>query len=151
MIVLSSASISHERLCETSPASLVPPNFSRGTSQCTDWQITDWNTSPSALLFLARHEVTGQQLIIKMLRKYQDTRYSLETLSKRQQCLLEALQRNRIFTPDLYIGLAPSYDLDLAKNTICIGEVIEHPTTELLDAAYRVCAADETARSGYQT
>jgi aminoglycoside phosphotransferase family enzyme len=134
MIVLSSASIPLERLWGASPAPLNFPNFSRGASQYTDWQITDWNTSPSALLFLAWHEVPEQQLIIKMLREYQDTRYSLETLEKRQQCLQEALQRNRIFTPALYIGLAPLCHLDLQQKTISIGEVIENSANRPLVA-----------------
>jgi len=99
----------------------------------SDCQITDWHISPSAQLFLVWHEATGQGLVIKMLRPYQDTRYSLETLDKRQRCLLEALQRNRVFTPELYLGLAPVYHLDLLKGSINIGEVMEHPTQMLLD------------------
>ena len=135
MIVLRSASTPPlELLCETSSSPHISTNFSRGTSQNTDYQITDWNKSPSALLFLAWHEATGQQLVIKMLRHYQDTRYSLETLNKRQQCLLEALRRNRVFTPELYLGLAPVHHLGLSQRTICIGEVIENPTQKLLDA-----------------
>ena len=134
MIVLRSASTPPlELLCETSSPH-ISTNFSRGTSQYTDCQITDWNKSPSALLFLAWHEAQGQRLVIKMLRRYQDTRYSLETLNKRQQCLLEALRRNRIFTPELYLGLAPVHHLDLSQSTICIGEVMEYPTQKLLDA-----------------
>ncbi len=135
MIVLRSASTSSlELLCETSPSPHIPVNFAIGTSHYTDCQITDWNKSPSALLFLVWHEITRQQLVIKMLRPYQDTRYSLETLSKRQQCLLEALKRNRNFTPELYVGLAPLYLLDLSQGIICIGEVMENPTERLLDA-----------------
>lgn len=135
MIVLSSASTPLlELFCEASPSPHICANFSTDTSQLTDWQISDWNKSPSALLFLVHHKVTGQQLVIKMLRHYQDTRYSLETLNKRQQCLLEALRCNRVFTPDLYLGLAPVYDLDLSQRTIRIGKVMEYPTQELLDA-----------------
>src|SRR5437588_12379688 len=108
MIVLSSASTPLlELLCETSSSPLISANFSRDKSEYTDCQITDWSKSPSAMLFLVWHEATEQQLVIKMLRPYQDTRYSLETPDKRQQCLLEALQRNRVFTPELYLGLAP--------------------------------------------
>lgn len=135
MIVLSSASRPPlELLCKASPSLRIPANFAVGTSHYTDCQITDWNKSSSALLFLVWHEATGQQLVIKLLCPYQDTRYSLETLSKRQQCLLEALRRNRVFTPELYIGLAPSYLLDLQQRTIRIGEVMENPTKESLDA-----------------
>jgi aminoglycoside phosphotransferase family enzyme len=135
MIVLSSASTPLlELLSATQSSPHISANFSNGMSQYPNYQITDWHKSPSALLFLGRHEATGQQFVIKMLRPYQDTRYSLKTLSKRQQCLLEALRRNRVFTPELYIGLAPLYCLDLQQRTICIGEVMENPTRELLDA-----------------
>src|SRR5712691_4444819 len=123
-----------ELLCETSSSPHISANFFRGTSHYTDCQISDWSKSPSAQLFLVWHEATGQQLVIKMLRPYQDTRYSLETLNERQQCLLEALLRNRVFTTELYLGLAPMYHLDLLQKTICIGEVMKYPTQKLLDA-----------------
>src|SRR5579864_1163835 len=97
------------------------PSYS--TFQHTDYSITDWSISPSALLFL----VDDEQLVIKMLCPYQDTRYSLKDLSERQQCLLEALKRNRVFTPELYLGLAPLYHLDRSQKNIRIGEVIEQP------------------------
>ena len=135
MIVLRSATTPPlETHCESSSPQYIPSNLPGTTSEYSDFQITDWNKSPSAQLFLVSHNVTKQQLVIKMLRSYQDTRYSLKTLAKRQQCLLEALQRNRVFTPELYIGLAPLYHLDPHKRTIRIGEVIENPTQTLLDA-----------------
>ncbi len=135
MIVLRNASTPPlEFLCETPSSPHISANLSTGPSQYTDWQISDWNKSPSALLFLVWHEATGQQLVIKMLRPYLDTRYSLEKLNKRQECLLEALLRNRAFTPELYLGLAPMYHLDLSQSTICIGEVMEYPTIKSLDA-----------------
>ena len=46
---------------------------------------------------------------------------------------LEALRRNRVFTPELYLGLAPLYYLDLSKRVLHIGKVIEYPTQNLLD------------------
>ena len=135
MIVLRSATRPPlETLCESSSPLRIPSNFPSAASEYTDFQITDWNKSPSAQLFLVSHHITKEQLVIKMLRSYQDTRYRLETLPERQQCLVEALQRNRVFTPELYIGLAPLYHLDPHKRTIRIGEVIENPTQTLLDA-----------------
>jgi aminoglycoside phosphotransferase family enzyme len=135
MIVLRSATTPPlETHCESSSPLYIPSNLPGTTSEYTDFQITDWNKSPSAQLFLVSHNRTEQQSVIKMLCSYQDTRYSLKTLAKRQQCLLGALQRNRVFTPELYIGLAPLYHLDPHKRTIRIGEVIENPTQTLLDA-----------------
>jgi aminoglycoside phosphotransferase family enzyme len=63
----------------------------------------------------------------------QDTRYSLETLDKRQQCLLEALESNRVFTPELYLGLAHVYHLNLVQGTMRIGQMIEYPMQTVLD------------------
>lgn len=73
------------------------------------------------------------EFIVKMLCCYKDTRYSLETPEKRQECLVEGLQRNREFTPDIYLGLAPLYGFDLEKGTIRIGNIMHDPTRDLLD------------------
>jgi aminoglycoside phosphotransferase family enzyme len=124
MIVLRSASMPVLELVDEQVS------FSHTFAQYIDYSITDWSISPSARLFL----VDDERLVIKMLRPYRDTRYSLETLSKRQQCLLEALGRNRVFTPDLYIGLAPLYNLDLSQKTIRVGKAIEDPAENSLDA-----------------
>lgn len=135
MIVLRSATTPPlETHRESSSPLHIPSNFPSATSEYTDFQITNWNKSPSAQLFFVSHHITKQQLVIKMLRSYQDTRYSLETLPKRQQCLLEALQRNRVFTPESYLGLAPLYHLDPPTKTIRIGKVMEDPTPTLLVA-----------------
>lgn len=133
MFVLSSASTPPlELLCEPSSPH-ISTKISRATSRYTECQILDWNKSASALLFLVSHEATGQKLVIKVLRSYQDTRYSLGTLEKRQRCLLEALRCNRVFTPELYLGLAPLYHLDLSERVICIGELMGYPTPNLPD------------------
>jgi aminoglycoside phosphotransferase family enzyme len=134
MIVLRSTSTSPLAFlfdAKTSPS--ISAAYSNITPDYTEWMITDWHDSPSAILFLVEHETSGERRVIKMLRSYQDTRYSLETLEKRQQCLLEGLERNRVFTPELYLGLAPVRHLDVAQGTICIGEAIEYPTQKLPD------------------
>lgn len=70
---------------------------------------------------------------MKVLRGYKDTRYSLETPDKRQQCQLEALQRNRTYTPEVYLGLARIFDFSPPFDHIRIGELIENPSQEILD------------------
>jgi len=107
--------------------------FHKDTSLYTDCHIKDWFVSLSAFLFLVRREGSGEALIIKMLRSYKDTRYSLETLEKRQHCLLEGLRRNKVFTPELYIGLAPVYSFDQQHGTIRVGEIMDKPTKASLD------------------
>jgi aminoglycoside phosphotransferase family enzyme len=135
MIVLRSASTPPlALLCVAESSPYISTIHAISTLQRADCQIADWNSTPAALLFLVDHKVSGQRLVIKILRPYRDTRYNLETLSERQQCLLEALERNRVFTPELYIGLAPLYNLGLSQGTISIGEVMEYPTASSLDA-----------------
>lgn len=135
MIVLGmrSASMLPGFLFETESSSDTLIDFHRGASLSTDFAIKDWCNSLSSFLFFVRHEETGRRFIVKMLRSYKDTRYSLETRIKRQQCLLEGLWRNRVFTPELYIGLAPLYGFDQQEGTIRIGEIMVNPKKSSLD------------------
>ena len=136
MIVLgmgSALTLPPEFLHETGSSSDTLTISHTDTSPYTDFQIKDWFVSLSAFLFFVCHEGSGQEFIVKMLRSYKDTRYSLETLEKRQQCLLEGLRRNRVFTPKLYIGLAPLYDFDQQAGTIRIGKNMVNPTKASLD------------------
>lgn len=121
---LPSRSVSSNDTCKISAAS---------TSSHHHYRIEDERQSESALLLFARHVDTGKCIVIKRLREYKDTRYSLETLSKRQQCLLEALQRNRVFSSELYIGLARIYDENLTQGIVCTDEPLKTPTPEQLD------------------
>jgi aminoglycoside phosphotransferase family enzyme len=97
------------------------------------YQIEDIRQSECARILFARHTQTSERVVMKILREYQDTRYSLETIGMRQQCQLEALQRNRVFTPEVYIGLGRIHAPDLCKEQIFIDEIIEDPTKEMLD------------------
>jgi aminoglycoside phosphotransferase family enzyme len=74
---------------------------------------------------------TGESIVLKILCKYKDTRYSLEAVSERQQCQKEALQWNRVFTPEVYVGLARICDFDLNHETIVIDDIIEDPNETL--------------------
>lgn len=84
--------------------------------------------SDTSILFFTRHRFTKQRRVIKILRPYKDTRYSFETLDKRQRCQFEAIYKNRIFAPEIYIGLAPVYEQSL--NQICTGEIIKDPVKD---------------------
>ena len=87
----------------------------------------------SAWILFTEHTTKPERLVMKVLRGYKDTRYSLETRGKRQQCQLEALQRNRTYTPEIYLGLARIFDFSPSSDHIRIGELIENPSQELLD------------------
>jgi aminoglycoside phosphotransferase family enzyme len=92
----------------------------------------------NAWILFTRHASISERFVMKVLRDYQDTRYSLETRGKRQQCQLEALQRNRTYTPEVYLGLARIFDCSPPFDYIRIGELIENPSQEILepDAEY---------------
>ena len=70
---------------------------------------------------------------MKLLHDYKDTRYSQETPKKRQQCQLEALRRNRAFSPEIYLGLARVEQFNIPKKTISIGEILTCPTMNDLE------------------
>ena len=97
-----------------------------------DYKIENILESESAWVLFTQHSSTLERFVMKVLRNYQDTRYSLETIAKRQQCQLEALRRNRIYTPEVYLGLARIIDYP-APYHICLGEPIKNPTQDMLD------------------
>ncbi len=93
------------------------------------YQIEDIRQSECALILFARHTLTSERIVMKILREYKDTRYSLATLDERQQCQLEALKRNRVFTPEVYIGLARIDYLELPQGCFPIEEIIKTSTS----------------------
>src|SRR6266849_49555 len=70
------------------------------------YDIESKQKTSSAYLLFAKHKKSQDRVVIKILRKYQDTRYSLETPKERQPYQLEALHWNSMFAPGVYIGLA---------------------------------------------
>ncbi len=98
--------------------------------------IKDLRQSECTQILFTQNINTGQRLVMKILRDYKDARYSLETISKRQQCQLKALERNKVYTlgGEVYIGLARIKDLDLSQSCILIDEIINNPTKGMLDS-----------------
>lgn len=96
-------------------------------------------TSEAAKIFFARQKATGQDVVIKILREYKDTRYDLRTLQQRQQAQLEALRCNQKYTSGVYRGLAvmlsPLFDRDLLPgDVVCLSQVfgtVEEAKTHL--------------------
>ncbi len=97
------------------------------------YKVENVLASENAWILFTRHASISERLVMKVLRGYKDTRYSLETPDKRQQCQLEALQRNRAYTPEIYLGLARIFDFPPPFDYIHIGELIENPSQEILD------------------
>jgi aminoglycoside phosphotransferase family enzyme len=75
---------------------------------------------------------------MKVLRPYSDMRYKLSFVTERQQCQLEAFHQNRIFTPEVYVGMARLYNQPYEEAHILIGNIITSPTQEVFeqDAEY---------------
>src|SRR5713226_5300184 len=89
------------------------------------YEIEDTRLSECALILFARDTAESKRVVMKLLRDYADTRYSLNTLERRQQCQLEALERNKVFTPDVYQGLARADYFDLPQGTFPVSEIIK--------------------------
>jgi aminoglycoside phosphotransferase family enzyme len=86
--------------------------MSRGkrTKEC--YAIDQIQKSESAwILFAHRERREKERYVIKLLCHYNDRRYHLESLLRRQQCQIEALNCNSIFSPNVYVGLANAYQL----------------------------------------
>lgn len=105
-----------------------------GYLSCTSYTIEDSRVSEHALILFTQHTQTGERILMKILHDYKDTRYSQETPKKRQQCQLEALWRNRAFSPEVYIGLVRIVQYNLPKKTIWIDKVLPCPTACDLEA-----------------
>jgi aminoglycoside phosphotransferase family enzyme len=78
-------------------------------------------SSESAWIYFVRHEATDGQFVVKILRRYEDERYSQRTLKQRRDHQIEALRWNPIFTSGIYIGLAPV--LQRTSRHIALGEI----------------------------
>ncbi len=82
----------------------------------------------SASLLFTEHNNTKEHVVIKILRDYKVTRYSLVTPEERLWYQLEALYWNKKFAPRVYKGVAPILGRSYNPNSIVIGEIIENPT-----------------------
>src|SRR6266567_3524907 len=124
----------YSETCDTSSITFLvndPAGTFEYTEVCDVYEIESRKKSETSLVLFTHHEITKKPLVIKVLNKYKDTSYSLETTEERQQCQLEALRSNRLFTPEVYLGLASVLKADL--NRIVVGEVIVKPTRIMLD------------------
>ena len=94
-----------------------------------EYYIIDYvQKSESAwILFAHKEQQEDEQYVIKILCHYSDKRYHLDLLSRRQHCQKEALTCNSIFSPDVYVGLANAYHLQIQQKRI----ITSHPTHQL--------------------
>jgi aminoglycoside phosphotransferase family enzyme len=133
-----SSSSSH--IGETSyerPSSVATP-FESSFTPITPYEIESRQASESAWIFFVRDPFTSKPLVMKVLRPYRDMRYNLSSVTERQRCQLEAFHQNRIFTPEVYVGMARLYNQPSEEDHVLIGNIIAYPTQEVLeqDAEY---------------
>ncbi len=94
------------------------------------YEIRDKRESENASCLFVRNHL-GKDFVIKLLHKYEDSRYSLKKFGERQRCQLEALRSNRRFAPQVYFGMARLYEWD--DHRISIGEIMQNPIQEDID------------------
>jgi len=96
------------------------------------YKIESMRVSQPACILFAHHTLSNYTVVLKLLFEFQDTRYQLSSVDERQMCLLEALKWNRLFTPNIHIGLAHICNWDKKQALIEIDEIILNPRTEPL-------------------
>lgn len=127
-LYLSSESVSISSIVsEDDTPEVVPSSLSPDLSVITTYKIIKRQASESAWIFFAEEPGTSKPLVMKVLRSYSDSRYNLSGVAERLQCQLEAFQQNRIFTPEVYIGLARLYNQPIVEDHISMGGIIQHP------------------------
>jgi aminoglycoside phosphotransferase family enzyme len=95
------------------------------------YEVKKARLSESTLVFFARCCDTQQRLVIKILRDYEDTRYSLTDPQKRLACQIEALLWNQKITPGIYLGLGRVVEPDLSLlKQIAEGNPLHYITIE---------------------
>ena len=99
------------------------------------YEIESMRISEPACILFARNISSKDSVVLKLLFEYRDTRYNLATVGERQKCQLEALKWNRLFTPNIHIGLAHICAWDKEQAIIEIDEIIENPSLETLAPA----------------
>jgi aminoglycoside phosphotransferase family enzyme len=96
------------------------------------YEIESMRVSEPACILFAHHTSSNYRVVLKLLFKFQDTRYKLNSVDERQMCQLEALNWNRLFTPNIHIGLAHICHWDRKQALIEIDEIIQNPRMEPL-------------------
>jgi len=95
------------------------------TTVIRSYEIHGRHDSEPAYVFFVRREDTNENLVIKILRPFEDMRYNLKPRDKRRQCQLDALKWNTIFTQNVYLGLARIYTSDSMLDGLQSGGEIE--------------------------
>lgn len=82
------------------------PNAPEDASFTGHYDIVDTKKQETSTLLFARNRDTGEDVVIKVLSPYKDTRIELDTVSKRNECQRVAIRWNKKFASESYIGPA---------------------------------------------
>lgn len=115
--------------------SMAPISYSRipATPESQHYDIERIKASESAWVLFTRQRNTGEKVVMKILRDYEDDRYDLKERAKRHDCQLEAIRINREITPGVHRGLARINDIHVDQGRIDIGKIIKEPSNTKLD------------------
>lgn len=103
---------------------------SRERHRC--WIEKRLQTASAEILYTAYPD-EARPLVMKILRDYKDTRYDLQSPEVRRRCQLEALHRNRVFTPEVYKGVARVVFTSPWQDYIEVSDIISDPAEAALN------------------
>ncbi|SRR5579884_696455 len=113
------------------------PHLSRpqlyATRESQPYDIEKIKVSESAWVLFTRKSNTGEKVVMKILRDYEDSRYSLKERTQRQHCQCEAVRINREITPGIHLGLARVNDVYVDQRRVIVGDLIQKPSRSDLD------------------
>lgn len=69
----------------------------------------------------------AQPLCLKLWKPCHNDLYDTNSLEKCAEYLLEGLEFNRRFAPNVYLGLAPVIEFNEEAGNICLGKLVENP------------------------
>src|SRR6266446_6857148 len=104
-----------EELLEQRTSETPDPAF----SECVpvirpSYRIMQIQSSSTSRVFIAWLNNADELIVIKILPPNSDPRYFTSTRLERQHVQLDAFYRNKEITPDVYLGVAPIYDMKLS-------------------------------------
>jgi aminoglycoside phosphotransferase family enzyme len=102
-----------------------------GAERCL-FKIESIQKSESAWVLFVQSSVRAERLVVKVLCDYEDARYKQASIKARQNCQMEALAWNRVFSAPNYYGLARICDLCIEQKEIVLDQTIVHPELQEL-------------------
>lgn len=113
-----------------------------------DYRIEAQLSSPATRVLFIHHEQTGRRICLKLWQPCKNDLYDTEDLARCNDYLIEGLEFNRRFAPDVYLGVAPVLR-EIALQIQC-GPLIERPERSKLEAGKRYALVMECLDGHWQ-